>query len=529
MAEETEGFKVAKKIGIGSIANFISVGIGKVFTLLFYLLIFWALSKEDAGLFFIALSFMGVISMSFNFGVPAIMQRYTAFFEGQGKHGKLKDLFLKGIVFTVVSAFVVSFFLYLFRETIVNFYGNVHLLELMGLVVLGSFFTIVYPYFIQFLLGRQRFIRYASINSVYPFSRIIFALIFIFVLFDSTVVSMLLAHTMSLAFAFLLSMILCIYDFFKFIYPNKRQSLTFLEIKEMIFYGVPVYVTSISSTITSHADTLCIGYFMPEEAVASYNSVLTIARNAGYIVSTIFSNIMGSTLSYYYGKGNMDMFKKITENSLKWYLFFGLPVLLVVLVYPFEIMKYFFNDYADSYWLFYILGPTFFMMVLSTSHKTALSAGGKTKVFTYVTLAMIIPNLILNIILIPHLGLLGAAIATMFSFISSKSLFIYYSKKYFGIWFPKDIHKVLLSGGIMLFCLILIHQFVDIELVTASIFDTMSFDIPVRIISIFVLGLIVGSVFLIYTASFFIQKPFTDVEKRLLNKYILQNFSFLID
>jgi O-antigen/teichoic acid export membrane protein len=344
------------------------------------------------------------------------------------------------------------------------------------------------------------------------------ALIFIFVLVDVSTSSMLFLHVLSMALACLVSVVLSCYNFFKFIYPSKRESLSFSEIKDMFAYGIPVYLTSISSHLTSQLDTLCIGYFMEEAAVASYSSVVTVARNVGYIVSTIFSNILRSTLSFYYGKGDMKMFKKITENSLKWYLFFGLPLLLVFLVYPLEVMTYFFNDYADAYWLFYILGPTFFMMVLSAPYNTALYAAGKSKVFMAVMLVMIVPNFLLNILLIPQFGLLGAACATMFSFVLSKLIFIYYCKKNLGIWFPKDIHKVIVSGLAMLVCLVVISYLVNIEAAIKMIVSLVPLDIPLRIIGIFVLGVIIGLVSVIYLASFILQKPFTDVEKRMLNR-----------
>jgi len=45
------------KIGIGTVANFLSVGFNKFSSLVFYFLLFWILPVDKAGLVFIALGF----------------------------------------------------------------------------------------------------------------------------------------------------------------------------------------------------------------------------------------------------------------------------------------------------------------------------------------------------------------------------------------------------------------------------------------------------------------------------------------
>ena len=100
MTTESEKSKIAKKISIGSIAHMLSLSINKFLTLCSYLIIFWFVAKEEVGLFFIGLSFMGMISVFLSFGLPAIVQRFTAYYYGRKEYGKIKDLLIKGGLLT---------------------------------------------------------------------------------------------------------------------------------------------------------------------------------------------------------------------------------------------------------------------------------------------------------------------------------------------------------------------------------------------------------------------------------------------
>jgi O-antigen/teichoic acid export membrane protein len=63
-------------------------------------------------------------------------------------------------------------------------------------------------------------------------------------------------------------------------------------------------------------------------------------------------------------------------------------------------------------------------------------------------------NIILNLILIPRMGMFGAAIATLLSFMISSGLGFYLGKKVFPIPFPsRDVIKIVIATLVMGACL----------------------------------------------------------------------------
>ncbi|MCD6227514.1 oligosaccharide flippase family protein [Candidatus Micrarchaeota archaeon] len=535
IGNKTEAAQAAKRISIGSISGILSTGLTKVLTLLFYFLIFWFLTKEDAGLFLLSLSFIGIIGAFLSLGLPATINRFTAYYYGRKEYGKLKDLLIKGGALTFIFSGAIALSILYFRGQLVALYGQEELNSLIILIAIGSFLTILSAVVTSFINGKQRFVMSSALRFISPGLRLLLLTFFILHGFKTAYYA-LLAHIISIFAMFIIGLLVVLYDYVKMIgkMAHDKKKISMKEYIDLFSYGIPIYITASAGSISTQIDTLCIGYFMQPEFVAMYNSVGMIARNIGSFITSMFTGMLNSVLAYYYGKKNMKLFKKIAEYGTKWYIFFALPILLLILTFPKQILMYAFPQYVDSYWLFYILGPTFFVTILSSPFRSVLWAAGKTKIFMYVTLGIIIPNFILNVILIPVYGLLGGAIATMFAFISSESLFIYYSHKYYGVWFSRGVYKIFISGLLMLLFLLFVQYFTNVESISEWVLRIFPLTLPtihissviiqpVKYVTILLLGILVLFGGMVYVFSWLLQRPFTKIEittiKKALNRF----------
>jgi O-antigen/teichoic acid export membrane protein len=497
---KSEAKYVAKKISMGSSANFVSVFLMKIISVLFYLLLFRFVVPAELGLFFIAFSLMSIIAGVVSFGIPVISQRFTSYFMGKGEYGKIKDFLIKGTVFVILFSGLISLFILLFGAPLSKMYGNENLHQLIILVSFGSFITMVYGFFSAFIAGRHYFIHSAGLGLIQSLVKI-GLVVLIISLNMMTAFNILFTHVFSVIIVLVIVVILVIYDFVKHIMVKAQTmpGLTLPEVFGMAGYGLPIYLSSIADSVTTQTDTLTIGYFMNEVNVAAYNSVAMIAKNIGSLIPAVLNSVFSSVLAFYHGKNDNVMFKKIAEYGVKWYLFFSLPILIIILTFPEQIISVLFPNYVQHHMLLYILGPTFFFFTLSAPFRAVLWAKGRAKVFFFVSLCILIPNFILNIILIPYFGLWGAAIATMLSFVVSESMFIYFARKYYGIWFPKSVYKTFISAVLMLLFLILIQNTFDVQ-------GSLQLVPLVILITIFFVACI------IYLVSWYMQKPFTKIE-----------------
>lgn len=184
-------------------------------------------------------------------------------------------------------------------------------------------------------------------------------------------------------------------------------------INRMILFGWPLIFHAMSAIALTYIDRFMIEYYMDSSAVGNYS----LAYMLGSGVSLIYSLIAIYFEPFIYKKGpgsNSELWLGLyTKVSLILVSIGGILTLLISMV----LFKYFFKEgYNESLELIplilvaHIFNSIFFQsnLRLAIVEKTGAIATG-----TVLAAAL---NIVLNIILIPQLGLRGAALATFFSY-----------------------------------------------------------------------------------------------------------------
>jgi O-antigen/teichoic acid export membrane protein len=99
----------------------------------------------------------------------------------------------------------------------------------------------------------------------------------------------------------------------------------------------------------------------------------------------------------------------------RWLITFSIPVSLIFIFYPVKVMLLFGADYMDSASVLVLLTIATFIQTTLGAAGPVLSMSGFTRLVFWNSLGTFILNLILNIILIPKFGIMGAAWATLIS------------------------------------------------------------------------------------------------------------------
>lgn len=185
-------------------------------------------------------------------------------------------------------------------------------------------------------------------------------------------------------------------------------------LKKLAIYSAPLVVNSLSYWITTAFDRYMINWSLGEESVGMY----AVAAKIPMVLSTvvgIFNQawLLSSINEYEEGNGTgfySSIFKKYCQLSLI------ICALLILFINPF--MKvYVSNDYygAWAYSLPLIISAVFsgvcsFLNGIYYAYKKNISA-------TITTIVGALANIILNIILIPKIGIMGATIATVIAWL----------------------------------------------------------------------------------------------------------------
>ena len=136
---QKESFRAAKKITIGGVSGVTATILTKLLSVLFYFIIFWFGDKEEAGLFLLSLSFIGIIGAFLSLGLPATVNRFVAYYYGKKEYFKLKELFVKGLFVSFVFSLFIALGIFVFREPLTSFYGIEKLNNLTNFCVYSFF------------------------------------------------------------------------------------------------------------------------------------------------------------------------------------------------------------------------------------------------------------------------------------------------------------------------------------------------------------------------------------------------------
>ncbi|EKF86028.1 oligosaccharide flippase family protein [Methanobacterium formicicum] len=233
----------------------------------------------------------------------------------------------------------------------------------------------------------------------------------------------------------------------------------FSSMKKYLKFGLPTIPSNVASWINDSSDRYIITILLGIAAVGYYNPGYSIGSVIG-MLSVPFDFVLVSIAAEYYNKGEIDLVRNLFKHSLKYYLLISVPTLLGISILANPILTIISTPEIaqQSYLVVPIVGMA---MVLSGIGATAtgkslyLAQKNHITMINWFLVAMI--NIVLCVLLIPKMGILGAAIATLASFSFGFLFGTYFAVKYFD--FSVDwtaTIKIIVSSLVMaLFILIL--------------------------------------------------------------------------
>ncbi len=217
-----------------------------------------------------------------------------------------------------------------------------------------------------------------------------------------------------------LSGLLCI-KYFKY----KPAKFTCYHIKNLFTFSFWIMLISTAGTIMGYADTIFIGYFMNNGDVGVYRVVMSFTT-----ISLFFANAVNSTLapkiSYWSSNSQMERIPPIIARSITYGLILAIPVVVEGIILADDLLHFFYGtEFATGALCCCILMLQNLVNVFLMFFGAALSNSGFVRKTFYGTLAAVILNVILDIILIPGLGPIpamgieGAALGSLVAIIAN--------------------------------------------------------------------------------------------------------------
>ena len=203
----------------------------------------------------------------------------------------------------------------------------------------------------------------------------------------------------------------------------------FTHLREYLSFGLPTVPGNVSSWVVNSSDRYMIGIFLGTAYVGYYAPGYTLGNIISMFIAPL-SFMLPAVLSKYYDEKNFQGVQTVLQYSLKYFLmlaipsFVGLSILskpiLTILSTP-EIAS---NGYLIT--PFTALSSLFFGIYTIIFQIIILEKNTRITAMVWIIAALL--NFGLNLILIPYLGIIGAAVTTLISFVFVLGLIQFYLK-----------------------------------------------------------------------------------------------------
>lgn len=204
----------------------------------------------------------------------------------------------------------------------------------------------------------------------------------------------------------------------------------FKQMKEYLNFSLPRVVSSLAYWMVTSSDRYMIGFFLGTIFVGYYAPAYTIGNVINFFVYP-FSFMLPIVLAKSFDEKKIWETKNYLKYSLKYFLMiavpasFGLSVLSKQLLIIFSTQEIALNSYSIT--PFVVLSILLYGITSIIGQPLILVK--KTRLVGNISIGAAFLNFILNLIFIPKLGILGAAITTLLAYAFIFALILHYSSK----------------------------------------------------------------------------------------------------
>lgn len=421
MGHKKEFLKDTFLYGLGSgIRKFIAI-----FLLPFYSR---ALTPADYGI----LSSMATFAMLFSAFIDIGLDSATSYYYLTGKDEKEKGK----ILFTLLVLRLLTFI----PAIILSFFSNHISIILFGSdsytwIVFISCITIPF----SFLLNEQTYVyRYLRKPLEYNYITIIQSImsiglgISLVVLLKYGVIGAQLSSLISTAF---------ILPFTFFLFTRKQYvfEFSFLWAKKLIKFGYPLIGAALATWVFQSSDRFFLLHYSNLTEIGWYSIGQTFSQPL-LLLNTAVKMSFGVLFLKTYNEDTSEdktNSKEMAISSFNLYLVAGISIALALSIFSIDLVKIITTkDYLKGALAIPFLS---FSLICSQAYQTmgvGITLAKKTYYYTWITIATAILNIILNILFIPSMGFVGAALATLISFVLYWTVKVYFDQKFFPISYP---------------------------------------------------------------------------------------------
>jgi len=376
--------------------------------LLLLILTRYLLAPEEFGLLFFAISVLAVVRLGANLGFAKSTARYVSDYM-QTDESQIRHIVRTGVAYNLVAIAVVGVALAGFHREIAALLNEPALAPFLLLGPLFVMFTSLRVFARLIFQGFNEVWWSALVSTVSSVAQL--ALVVAFVLLGFDAVGAFLGYIGAAALASLAGFSVLYWKFYRRLPETDAVDESLRG--RILRYSFPLAGTRGAGVLTNRVDQLLIGYLLTPAAVSFYTLgkqisefVMTPAMSLGFVVSPAYSSEKADDQL---GRASR-MYEKSFENIVLLYV--PAATGLVLVARP-TIRFVVGQEYLGAVPVIQVLSVFIVVKSIDNITNDGLDYLGRARERAVVKISGAVANFLLNLLLIPVMGVVGAAVATV--------------------------------------------------------------------------------------------------------------------
>jgi O-antigen/teichoic acid export membrane protein len=373
------------------------------------------------GLFSLSLTINQLLVMCFSLGIPSAFIAFTGTFDSPTQN---KGLLIKAIKLSFFTTIVPCVLLFLLSQDIAEMYGKINLELFLKSVFLFFFFSIIHEININYFLSIKSFLKYGLFYFVFP-NLFFLLLLLLFKYLNYEQHYIMIAYNLSIVLNVILALFL--------IFRKGKYEVVQIKSRKILNKSLPMMISGFFIMLLSWTDILIMGKYETEENIGIYNAAFKVGTLALFVINATGVIIL-SDISKHYNDKNFLRLKKIINKTTQITILLTLPIVLFIFFFGKEMLSLFGNDFKKGYLALIIIATgAFFNSITGNVDQILNMTGNEQKVIRVMFVGFVL-NILLNFMLIPNYGYVGAAFASFVVNIVVNTIFVIVIRKKLGFY-----------------------------------------------------------------------------------------------
>jgi O-antigen/teichoic acid export membrane protein len=394
------------KLVTGTALAFGGSVLGNGLLYLFGLFVARVLGAEGVGCFFLGLVLMQAVSAVSRIGLPDGLLRFVSIHHSKEDHAHVRGSIRTASFIVLGISAGAGICLYLFSDLVV-----IRVFKQPGLALYVRWFSLILPVFSIFVLltnavqalKRIDFVVLAR-DIIQPTTMFVLALLIIPMWRNAT--TFLLSYAVSVLiglFAILLFLKKASPSFFK------SSSISY-DWKPLLIFSLPITISDLAHYLFRWIDTFLLSIYRTPAEVGIYNAALRTTLLLSLFAVSV-NALYAPIIADHFHHGRKVEIEALSRILVRWSVTIAIPIVFIMSILSKEILLFWGPEFLIGSKSMIILSFGQLLFVISAFLAFTLLMDGQNYLEVGNTIAVVVLNVLLNIVLIPGFGITGAAIS----------------------------------------------------------------------------------------------------------------------